>query len=221
MNINKLDRHGARLGYRALRSLSRMLFYIYLRGRVFGLENVPTQGAAMLVVNHQSYLDPMVAGLAINRECHFIARDSLFYNPHFGRLITYCNSFPVRRGEADVQAVKELLRRLRDGKLVVIFPEGTRSRDGSISRINPNSLSVAVRARVPIVPTLIDGTFRAMGRGAILPRVYPVNVIYSEPISAEDVAARPVEQTAELVTRRMHESLVRSAELRKQRRRVC
>ncbi len=175
----------------------------------------------MLVANHQSYLDPMVAGLAINRECHFIARDSLFYNPYFGRLITYCNAFPVRRGEADVQAVKELLRRLRDGKLVMIFPEGTRSRDGSITRINPNSLSVAVRARVPIVPALIDGTFRAMGRGAVLPRVYPVNVIYSEPISAENAATWPVEKTAELVMRRMHESMIRSAELRKQRWRVC
>ncbi len=196
-----------RPGYRFPRFLSRVGFKLYFRGRVFGLENVPESGGVMLVANHQSFLDPVVGALALRRECHFMARDSLFRNPLFGRLIAYLNAFPVKRGAADTGAVKEILRRLKDGQAVMVFPEGSRSRDGTIGPFNPNALLLAKKAGVPIVPTVIDGTFEALPRGCRWPRPHRVLVTYAEPIPVEQLQAASPEELLELLSRRLEAGL--------------
>ena len=194
-----------RWGYRFLRGLSRLIFKLYFRGRVLELKRVPETGGVLLACNHQSFLDPVAAALALPRECHFMARDTLFRNPLFGRLIVYLNAFPVKRGAADISAVKEILRRLRNEAAVVVFLEATRTRDGSIGKINANSLSIAKKAGVPIVPTFIDGAFEAFPRGSRWPRPRKIRVTYAEAIT--DVQARewPVERIVETVTQRLHE----------------
>ncbi|HKQ47702.1 MAG TPA: lysophospholipid acyltransferase family protein [Phycisphaerae bacterium] len=192
-----------RLFYRFMRFWSQVVFVLYFRGRAFGTQNVPATGGALLASNHQSFFDPVAVGLAIPRECQFMARDTLFLQPLFRRLITALNAFPVRRGAADVGAVKEILRRLKDGKLVTVFPEATRTRDGTIGEINANSLLIAKRADAAIVPTVIDGAFEAWPRTQVLPSPRAIHVTYAEPISQEEVRDWPIERIQQTVRERM------------------
>ncbi len=169
------------------RATFALIFYTFFRGRVYNKHRVPRTGAVLLVSNHQSHVDPVVTTLALPRECHYVARDSLFTNPIFGRVIRHLNAFPIKRGTADVGALKEMLRRLRRGCAVTIFPEGTRSKDGELGAFRPNSLAVAKKAGVMIVPVTVSGAYKALPRGSILPRPKQVRVAYCEPITAEQV----------------------------------
>jgi len=193
--------------YRVMRYIAQMVFMFYFRGRVFGLANVPASGGVLLACNHQSYFDPISATLALHREGNYMARDTLFDNPLFGRLIESLNAFPVKRGAADVGAVKEILRRLKDGKAVVVFPEATRTRDGSIGAINANSMALAKRAGAAIVPTVIDGAFEAWPRTALIPRPRMMYVTYADPITFEQVQEWSVEQITETVSERLRAAL--------------
>lgn len=193
--------------YRFCLFLAYLVFRIYFRGRAFGCENVPETGGVLLACTHQSMLDPAVTAVTVARECHFMARDTLFDYPGFGRLIAHLNAFPVRRGRADLTAVKETLRRLRDGGVVILFPEGTRSRDGSIGRVNPNSLAIAKKAGAAIVPVIIDGSFEAFPRGRRFPLPRKVHVNYAQPITVEETRDWPIDRIVEAVAQRWHETM--------------
>ncbi len=182
-----------------------MSFFALWRVRIFGLRNVPDSGGVLLACNHQSYLDPVLVTLALYREGSFMARDTLFVNRHFRRLIESLNAFPVKRNTADVGAIKEIIRRLKAGRIVVTFPEGTRTEDGSIGDLLAGSLLVAKRAGATIVPTVIDGAFEAWPKGLKLPRPGRVSVAYGEPIDAEQTATLSVEE----LTRMTRESMLR------------
>lgn len=203
------------LFYRFMRFVSQAVFVLYFRGRVFARHNIPATGGVLLACNHQSFFDPASAALAVHREGHFMARDTLFLNPFFNRLISSLNAFPVRRGSADVGAVKEILRLLKDGKLVVIFPEATRTRDGSIGEFNANSLSIAQRAGAAIVPTVIDGAFEAWPRTQTLPSPRTIHVTYAETITAEHVRDWPLERIVDTVRQRLAETMARSRSRRR------
>lgn len=192
-----------------MRYLCQMGYLLAFRGRVFGLGRVPDDGGVLLVSNHQSFLDPVLVTLALHREGNYMARDTLFRNALFRRLIESLNAFPVRRGAADVGAIKEILRRLRDGRVVVTFPEGTRTADGEIRPLLGGSLLVAKRAGCTIVPVVIDGAFEAWPRDCRFPRARPIQVEYGEPIGPAQVAAYTVEDLTEEVQRRMGELLDR------------
>lgn len=171
-----------------MRFVCQVVFLAAFRLRTYGRENVPARGGVLLVCNHQSFLDPMLVTLALKREGNYMARDTLFANPLFRKLITTLNAFPVKRGTADVGAIKEIIRRLRDGKLVVVFPEATRTYDGSIAPFQEGALLVAKRAACAIVPTLIDGAFRCWPRRARFPRPGKIRVRYGQAIPAEVIA---------------------------------
>jgi len=189
--------------YRFMRLLSQLAFALYFRGRAFGRDNVPATGGVLLACNHQSFFDPLTGACPLHREVNFMARDSLFRSPWFGRLIKSVNAFPVKRGAADVGAVKEILRRLKAGKVVLVFPEGTRSEDGSIGEINANAMGIAKRAGVAVVPAVIDGAFEAWPRTSLLPRPLTIYVSYAEPITVEQARSWSSERIAEVVSDRM------------------
>jgi 1-acyl-sn-glycerol-3-phosphate acyltransferase len=159
---------------------------LYFRVRCHGQRHIPAKGPVLIVSNHQSFMDPIFAGIALPREPSFMARDTLFRNRVFGPLIASVNAFPVRRGEADIGAIKESLRRLKAGATLVLFPEGTRSPDGKIGPMLSGVGAIAKRARVPIVPTLVDGVFKTWPRHQLLPRPGDVIVEYGPAIMPEE-----------------------------------
>lgn len=175
-----------RRGYAICRIISQLLYILLFRGRVFGVPNVPRTGGVLLVSNHQSFLDPVLATLALPRECNYMARHTLFDIRWLRPIMEYLNAFPVKRDTADMGAIKETLRRLKAGKVVLTFPEATRTPDGSVGAMRAGVVLLARKARVPIVPTLILGAFESWPRTAKLPRPHPVVVAYGEPISPHE-----------------------------------
>ena len=192
-----------RLYYRFCRFLCQMGFLLYFRGRIFGLRHVPDRGGVLLICNHQSYLDPVLATLALHREGNYMARDSLFANRLFRVLIESLNAFPVRRASADVGAIKETMRRLRDGKVVVTFPEATRTRDGQIGRLHGGFAAVAKRAGAWVVPVVIEGAFESWPRWRRVPAPHRIVVVYGEPIAPEAAAGMPPDELVKQVRDRL------------------
>jgi 1-acyl-sn-glycerol-3-phosphate acyltransferase len=192
-----------RLYYRFCRFWCQWLYILLIRGRVFGTHRVPKTGAVLLACNHQSFLDPVLATLALPRECDYMARDTLFANPFFRRLILSLNAFPIRRGEADVTAIKETLRRLKAGRLVTTFPEGTRTQDGRIGPMLAGIGSVAKKANVPIVPVLIEGAYEAWPRHQRLPGRCEITVVYGEPIPLSEHAGMTAQTLIDEIGRRL------------------
>lgn len=195
--------------YRFCRMMSHAVFLLVFRGRVLHTERVPRRGGVLLVCNHQSYLDPVLAALALPREAHFMARDTLFRGGFFKPLIESLNAFPVKRGSADIGAIKETLRRLKNGGLITVFPEATRTEDGTIRPMQPGVVLVARKAGVPLVPTLILGAFEAWPRHAKLPRPRRVLVAYGEPLTPEGMKNLSDEQCVALVRARIVEMMER------------
>jgi 1-acyl-sn-glycerol-3-phosphate acyltransferase len=156
--------------------------------------------------------------MALRREGNYMARDSLFKNRWFRRLIEYLNAFPVRRQSADIAAIKESMRRLKQGRLLLMFPEGTRTPDGRIQPLLPGMVAIAKKARVPIVPTLIDGMFQAWPRHQRLPSPGRVIVEYDRPITLAEYEDLTAEQLTELVRQRLVVMQSRWHRLRPERR---
>ena len=155
--------------------------------RASGTRNLPRTGGALLISNHLSHLDVFVLGLPLPRMLNYVARSTLFV-PVLGPLIRSVGGFPIQREGKGTSGVKETLRRLRDGGVVTFFPEGTRSSDGTLGPLKPGIAALAERARVPIVPAGIAGTFEAWPRHRRVPRPYPVWVHYGRPIAPEELA---------------------------------
>jgi 1-acyl-sn-glycerol-3-phosphate acyltransferase len=164
------------------RILSMLLFRLHVRGQA----GIPKTGGVLLIANHQSFLDPWLIGIAPSRQVHYMARDTLFRGGFLQYLGELWNAFPVKRGAADLGAIRMAVERLDKGFMVNIFPEGTRSEDGSIGAIAPGMVLILNRCRtdVPIVPVVFDGAFEAWPRNVRLPRPYPIRIEYGRPIPA-------------------------------------
>ena len=198
-----------RLYYRINRLAAQALYLLLFRGRAFGTKNVPTEGGVLLVCNHQSFFDPILATLALPRECHYMARDTLFRNPYFRKLIESLNAFPVKRGTADVGAIKETLRRLKRGALVTVFPEATRTLDGSVRKMQPGVVLMARKSKVPLVPTLILGAYEVWPRQAKLPKLGPVIISYGQPLTPAEMKDLPDDECIAIVRQRIVDMMKR------------
>lgn len=143
------------------------------RLRALGVRRLPPRGPVLIVANHQSYLDPPIVGTAVgHRMLDFVARRGLFERSAFMRFISRpLNCIPIREDGNDPAAIKEILKRLGEGRAVLIFPEGSRSRDGSMTPFKRGAALLVKRARCPVVPLAIDGAFDAWPRHARRPRV--------------------------------------------------
>jgi len=176
--------------YAACRQVARVLFVTLFGIRVYHAERLPREGGVLVVSNHQSYLDPILVAVGMPRPFQPMARESLFRVAPFRWLIRSLYAFPVRRGTADFGAVREALRRLRAGAVVLMFPEGTRTRDGSIEPLQGGPVTVALRGGVPIVPMVIDGAFEAWPRTQMLPWPHRVRVACGTPVGPDEAAAK-------------------------------
>jgi len=160
--------------------------------KVYGVHHVPRTGGVLVVSNHQSYLDPVLLGVQLRRPMSYMARATLFRNRFFNWLITNLNAFPVRRGEGDIGAVKETIRRLHEGRVLAMFPEGTRSTTGEIKSLESGVALLIRRANVPVIPAVIDGSFAAWSKGMKLPRPHPIRLIFGPPLALQGLRANEI-----------------------------
>jgi 1-acyl-sn-glycerol-3-phosphate acyltransferase len=140
------------------RQIFKTIFKLFYRCHVFGIENIPKSGGAIVAPNHISFFDPPLSGSAMKRPLYFMAKRELFNIPIFGWIIKQTNAFPVKRGSLDLLAVKHALHILKKGKLLLMFPEGTRSKNGKIGKARAGVGMVACVAQVPLIPVKIENT---------------------------------------------------------------
>lgn len=187
--------------YWLARWVCRLFCLLFFRFRVYGLDNIPKRGAFILVANHQSYLDPVFCGIGLRRQLWFVARDTLFANRYFGRLIRSVKTIPVRRGRADMAAIKQIIEKLKGGRGFCLFPEGTRTGDGRIAPFKGGFSLLCRRGNAVVLPVLIDGAFECWPRhqklftpGAV------ITVRYGRAISAEQAAGMDDKELAMALT---------------------
>lgn len=163
-------------------------FWLRLAGgfSIRGREHLPAKGGALVCSNHVSYLDPPVLGTAIMpRRTYYFAKIELFKNPLFAFIIRKSYAFPVDREGTDREAIRNAVDVLNKGELLVLFPEGGRSLDGSLQPGNLGPALIASKAGVPIIPAALKDTERVLARGGKLHRGH-VQVDFGEPIRLPD-----------------------------------
>jgi 1-acyl-sn-glycerol-3-phosphate acyltransferase len=140
-----------------LKRLLRFLLGLFVRLDAQGMDNIPATGPVIVYINHINWLDPVLAAGIIDREVTVMGKVELFTNPILGWVLKSYGVFPIRRTEGDLKAIKNALRILRKGGLMIISPEGHRGYSGGLQPAKAGMLSLATRAGVPIVPMAITG----------------------------------------------------------------
>lgn len=167
-----------RFSYRLSQVLAKSLFAF----KVVHPERIIEEGGAILAMNHESYLDPPLAGIACRRELHFLARKTLLEWPILGPIMPKLNVIPVDQERADMSALKTIIKLIRAGHATIIFPEGSRTLDGEIQPAQPGLGLVIAKTLAPVVPMRIFGAHRAFPRGG-KPRPFtPITLVVGEPI---------------------------------------
>ncbi|MEV5599693.1 lysophospholipid acyltransferase family protein [Streptomyces sp. NPDC052496] len=173
------------LKYVILGPLLRLLF----RPHVEGLEHVPPEGAAIIAGNHLSFSDHFVMPVIVPRRVTFLAKAEYFTGPGVrGRLTAAffrgVGQIPVDRsgGKAAQAALKSGLAVLRKGRVLGIYPEGTRSHDGRLYKGRTGVAAMAIKAQVPVVPCAMIGTFEAQPTGRRLPRARRITIRFGKPL---------------------------------------
>lgn len=168
----------------------RTVFTLGFRLRVYDPQRLPATGPVVLAANHGSFMDPPLIGAALGRQVNFLARDNLFRNPLMAALLRSWQVVPVDREGAGAAGLKAILDRLRAGRVILLFPEGTRTHDGSLQPARSGIGLTVVKSDCPVVPIRLFGTFEAYGRHQRLPRPRQVQVKVGMP---HDYAAQRTE----------------------------
>jgi 1-acyl-sn-glycerol-3-phosphate acyltransferase len=169
--------------YRISAWIFRCLFRILGGFKVIGKGNIPKEGGVILAPNHISYVDPPAAGAAVNRQVHFMAKEDLFKVPVVGKWITRVGGFPVRRGTADRKAIKNAIELLDEGRVICLFPEGTRSPDGTLQEPELGIGLIALKSRAPIVPVALIDTDKVLPPNGKRLHRHAVTVVYGTPLT--------------------------------------
>lgn len=159
----------------------RRVFRLLLRVEVRGLEHVPFEGPLIVAINHMSLLDPPLMGAFFPRELEMMAKVELFRRPIIGWIVKWYGAFPVRRGEADLNALKHAMRALRAGGAILMAPEGTRSKTHRLQRGKEGVALVATRTGAPVLPVALYGQER-WWRELLRLRRPRVSIVIGEPI---------------------------------------
>ena len=167
----------------------RLLFATYFRWRVYHPERVPQSGPVILASNHASFLDPPLIGSALRREINYLARESLFRFPVVGAILRSWNSVPVDRDGGGAAGLRAILDRLLAGGGIILFPEGTRTRDGKLQPARSGIGLTVIKSAAPVVPVRVFGTFEAYGRQMRFPKPCRVTVKYGQPMLFEKLRA--------------------------------
>src|SRR5881394_3451559 len=176
-----------KLIYRVAWCLFRLVFAAYFRWRVFHPERVPLTGPVILAANHASFIDPPLVGSGLKREINYLARESLFRFPVVGAVLRAVNSVPVDRDGGGAAGLRAILDRLLAGGGIILFPEGTRTRDGNLRPARSGIGLTVIKSAAPVVPVRVFGTYAAFGRQYRFPRPKRVSVKYGKPMFFENL----------------------------------
>jgi len=210
------------------RSLAHRVWYDFLRVgcrlaavglgnfRAHGREHWPAKGGVLVLANHQSHFDPLLVGLTCNRRLNYLARESLFHFPPFRLLIESLDAIPVDREGLGLAGLKETLKRLKRGEIVLIFPEGTRTPDGKVGLLKPGFSALASRSGVPMLPVAIEGAFQMWPRKQLLPIPWgEIQVEIGAPIMPDEIGRQSDRELVDLVSARIQELHARACERRR------
>lgn len=150
--------------YRFTKIVIRFAMSLLFRIRIYGRENIPESGAAIVCSNHISVLDPVIMGPLIKRKVHYMAKEELFNNPFLRWYFPKMGTFPVKRGATDVMAIKTAMNILKQGNVFGIFIEGTRSRSGEARDPKHGTALLAIKTKAPVIPVKIQGEFKPFSK---------------------------------------------------------
>lgn len=167
-----------RIGHSLFRRLSRGLFHFDVIGR----ENLIESGGCLVASNHESFLDPPFIGCSFENEVYYLARKTLFKKGIIEWIYRAWNSIPVDQQNPGASTLKAVIKLLKSGQRVVVFPEGQRSHDGVIGSAEPGVGMMVAKANVPVLPVRIFGAHEALPRGRKLPRPKQVTLVVGKPI---------------------------------------
>lgn len=176
--------------------LLRPLYKIEVKGS----ENIPTTGGVLLCSNHIDNLDPPIVGITSPRTIHFMAKEELFNVPVLKSILPSLNAFPVKRGMSDKQALRTGLQVLKDGNVLGLFPEGTRSKTGELGQGLAGAGFFALRTDAKVVPCAIIGPYKPFKK---------LKVVFGKPIGMEELRERKAtaDEATELIMNSIRELL--------------
>jgi len=193
------NRIGYRFARRALQLVSVLVYGIRCNGR----EHIPAEGGVLVVSNHQSHFDPPLVGSCCYRQMGYLARDTLFGFTPFAWLIESLGAVPFNREGIGLTGIKETLRRLKRGEMMLMFPEGTRTHDGEVARFRPGFTTLAVRSRAAILPVAIEGAFDVWPRWQLLPGRGTIHVRFGPVLTPDEIDNYNEQELIEEVERRV------------------
>jgi len=172
--------------------LSRLIGRLFFRLRIIHRERMIQTGPVILAMNHQSYLDPPLAGVTCDRAIYFLAKRTLIDVPVLGWLLPKLNVIPVNQEGIDRSALKALIRVLKSGNAALVFPEGARTLDGDLQPAQPGLGLVVAKTLAPVVPMRIFGAHESLPRGGGGLHFVPITIVVGEPIffTATDLGSR-------------------------------
>ncbi|MDR1259822.1 MAG: 1-acyl-sn-glycerol-3-phosphate acyltransferase [Endomicrobium sp.] len=157
------------------RQIFRLIFKLLYRLHIEGIENIPKSGGAIIAPNHVSFFDPPLTGSAMKRPIYFMTKEELFNIPIFGWIIKKTNAFPIKRNTYDITAMKKTFSLLKNGHLLLIFPEGTRTKNTKIKKAKTGIGMIACNAQVPLIPVKINNT-------NVMSKFKKITIKYGKPI---------------------------------------
>ena len=208
-----------KLFFRAVRGFVRIFLFRWFRMRVEGHERLQVDGGVIIAPTHRSNLDGPLVGSSSHRRVRYLGKDSLFRPAAAGWAMRSLGSFPVRRGEADLDAMRVAKEMLEAGECMLVFPEGSRQEGDSIGEIYDGTAWLASKAGTPVVPVGIAGTEVAMPTGSKFPSRVPVTVVVGEVLDppkaadGERVKRSDLKEWTEQLRLRLHECQTRAREM--------
>jgi len=176
---SSVEMHGwYRFGYKLSWLLGRLLFSFKVTGR----DKIPNAGGCILAMNHESYLDPPLAGMCCRRPIYFLARKTLLEWPILGPIFPKLNVIPVDQDRADMSALKTIIKLVKAGECTIVFPEGSRTLDGNLLPAQPGLGLIIAKTLAPVVPMRIFGAHQAMPRGGKGIRLHPIRIVVDDPV---------------------------------------
>jgi 1-acyl-sn-glycerol-3-phosphate acyltransferase len=181
--------------YSFARWTTRNFFYKLICGglKSVGEPNIPETGGVIIAPNHLSHVDPPAFACTMERQLTFMAKEELFRGLG-GKLIRSLGAYSVKRGEGDKESIRKSIEFLQEGKVLLVFPEGTRGDGKTLLPINPGVALLAKKTGSPVVPAGIIGSQIVMPRGGKGIHRHAITVAYGEPLTYESIAIHETEK---------------------------